>query len=631
MDILDNVQKAVKSTIKTLESAGCTSTRPKQQTGSQPWKPAAVKGAIYRNKIMHFKEPIETGGFKRHSGNRVDDWALKNFFSTGEAICRFCFRLASDTSGVFVILNDRIRENYFELTAKELASDPGMPELLCPDCDQNLSSAVETRRKVVEAENKLVELRKSTPVEENESEPETDRMMEPEVEIKSEPMDEEYQPPSVPSPCDYPLLSDDALQTKEGYSIIVGSDGETFYSCSLCNQTFNDKEEQRSHFVIDPAHLILPDMPKSYPCEECSTVLSTTQSFKRHKLVMHGENITCDQCGLVLSCKAIDDHMKTEHPGEFYTCDLCNETFTQVQEIQQHLITQHDKEKPYKCAHCDLWFEEKVYRRIHVNQKHKIQSDWGCLHCGLKCGTKQALKLHLAECVKVIEEETGVKIKMETKVCEICNDTFMNRNDLANHKLRMHTSKYDCPLCASKFTIKKKFEAHVKRHKNVPRPYKCDQCDASYGKPAHLQSHVIRTHTKNFKYHCQYCLKGFIQVGEKVAHERTHTGEKPVACSMCEKRFARQEQLRRHIKRTHSKRKMFRCQWCQRDLSDSRKLFDHVNKFHPEEYNSDVDLDSWSYEIEPEIPDSQVTMPGRPLNYIRPESTASMAITEEAK
>lgn len=434
----------------------------------------------------------------------------------------------------FKIINDRIRGMYAELTAKQLCAD-GMPELLCPACDQNLTSAVETRRKVIEAESKLVEhlSKKREPSSASsssgaESSGGEDSILEPECEIKSEPMDEDYLPPSVPSPLSDdpdPEELDEILRMKEGYLVGVAEDGAVTYSCTVCNLTFDNKELQSRHFTTEAVHQQLKS-PKSFPCDECNTVLSSGGSFKRHKLTQHGETVTCEHCGLVLTSKAIDDHMRVEHPDKSYVCDLCNESLSTILSIRQHILSKHDKEKPFKCAHCDLWFEEKVYRRIHINQKHKIQSDWGCLHCGLKCGTKLALKTHLAECVKVIEEETGMKIKMETKVCDICNDTFMNRNDLANHKLRMHTSKYDCPLCASKFTIKKKFEAHVKRHKNVPRPYKCDQCDASYGKPAHLQSHVIRTHTKNFKYHCQYCLKGFIQVGEKVAHERTHTGEK---------------------------------------------------------------------------------------------------------
>lgn len=70
----------------------------------EAWRPAAVKGAIYRNKIMHFKEPIPTTGGSCHKVNRQEEWALRNFFSTGEAICRFCFRLASDLNGeVFVV------------------------------------------------------------------------------------------------------------------------------------------------------------------------------------------------------------------------------------------------------------------------------------------------------------------------------------------------------------------------------------------------------------------------------------------------------------------------------------------------------------------------------------------------
>lgn len=149
MDILNNVQKAVKDTIKTLENAGVGDnttitlskflthqSRPPSRLKHQnvmsnkmkitknpltlarhssnktsmlagSWKPAEVRGAIYRNKIVHFKDPIPTSGTLRTA--RTNEWVLNHFFQTGEAICRFCFKMANGSNGLVFVVS--IRKN----------------------------------------------------------------------------------------------------------------------------------------------------------------------------------------------------------------------------------------------------------------------------------------------------------------------------------------------------------------------------------------------------------------------------------------------------------------------------------------------------------------------------------------
>lgn len=128
MDILNNVQKAVKNTIKTLETAGggvnsikiskppidivshdkklIKAKSPRKlghcQRLTDKWRPAKVQGAIYGNRILHFKDPIPTTG---RPTERTDEWILQHFFNTGEAICRFCFRVASSADGIVFVVN----------------------------------------------------------------------------------------------------------------------------------------------------------------------------------------------------------------------------------------------------------------------------------------------------------------------------------------------------------------------------------------------------------------------------------------------------------------------------------------------------------------------------------------------
>ncbi len=64
------------------------------------------------------------------------------------------------------------------------------------------------------------------------------------------------------------------------------------------------------------------------------------------------------------------------------------------------------------------------------------------------------------------------------------------------------------------------------------KPYKCTVCDETFSHSGALKRHVL-THTGDSTSQCKVCGHGFSTVSSLKTHMMTHTGEKPYKCTVC--------------------------------------------------------------------------------------------------
>ncbi|XP_038837409.1 uncharacterized protein LOC120034833 [Salvelinus namaycush] len=135
-------------------------------------------------------------------------------------------------------------------------------------------------------------------------------------------------------------------------------------------------------------------------------------------------------------------------------------------------------------------------------------------------------------------------------------DQVLNSNDRARAQAGGETSgntkekRFLCMFCNKGFSCPQKVERHQRIHTGE-KPYSCPQCEKRFSRQDHLKLHQ-KVHTGEKPYSCPQCHMRFTQAGNLKMHLKVHTGERPFACTHCGKKFSERRYLRIHQQKNHS-------------------------------------------------------------------------------
>lgn len=104
-------------------------------------------------------------------------------------------------------------------------------------------------------------------------------------------------------------------------------------------------------------------------------------------------------------------------------CRQCGHVFAQPADLKKHVLTVHDKKRPFQCEQCGKRFGEKGNMSKHMKSVHMNQRDFACSQCSSKFAFKDGLQRH----IRLVHE------KQRPFSCSRCGSSFKQVSQLRRH------------------------------------------------------------------------------------------------------------------------------------------------------------------------------------------------------
>lgn len=243
------------------------------------------------------------------------------------------------------------------------------------------------------------------------------------------------------------------------------------YNCNFCNYESTNKSTFHSHISRKHSakHVVrrrikrrtIPK-PQELSCDTCGFKCQSRRRLKEHLDRKHGSEFKfhCEYCDKKFKVKGdMRLHVRFKHKESPIICDVCGKTCSNSNSLYVHQKWAHFKPK-YECEICKRRMVTQENLDQHILLQHERRESFVCEECGKSFSENHRLKQHMMT-------HTGDR----PYDCHICGKAFARRTAYRQHLL-IHTGKrpYICDICGKAFTQKPGLICHRKSHPGVHPP-----------------------------------------------------------------------------------------------------------------------------------------------------------------
>ncbi|XP_057664934.1 zinc finger protein OZF-like [Diorhabda carinulata] len=308
------------------------------------------------------------------------------------------------------------------------------------------------------------------------------------------------------------------------------------------------------------------------------------------------------------------NQMNDQEKVNSWECIVCFESFKLNSDLTDHL-RRHIGIQSFTCSVCFESFTEKNLLIQHIDTHNKVSRDISqsksIVNSDLIDTSEEAEllqnidkiideKIRYSQIENINQDNDSSDIEVETfSQCTLCAKEFSSTVELAAH-LQKHIKlkPFDCTTCLVSFSNKNQLLKHVKVCEEIPESgnknlglnnkklkkcngkkcHICNICERQFASNTNLRKH-LRYHIGEIKYVCSYCEKGFVQGHALRTHLRKHTGEKPYQCEICSKSFSSKSNRDNHVM-AHNNQYKFKCEKCDKTFIKKINYKSHLKKHY---------------------------------------------------
>ncbi|XP_031846019.2 uncharacterized protein LOC116432788 isoform X7 [Nomia melanderi] len=190
------------------------------------------------------------------------------------------------------------------------------------------------------------------------------------------------------------------------------------YSCDVCEFKCQNRRRLKEHLERKHAS------EYKYDCEYCGKKFKVKGDMRLHVRFKHKEGpIVCDVCGKTCSnSNSLYVHQKWAHFKPKYECEICKRRMVTQENLDQHILLQHERRESFVCEECGKSFTENHRLKQHM-MTHTGDRPYDCHICGKAFARRTAYRQHLLI-------HTGKR----PYICDICGKTFTQKPGLICHR-----------------------------------------------------------------------------------------------------------------------------------------------------------------------------------------------------
>ena len=256
-------------------------------------------------------------------------------------------------------------------------------------------------------------------------------------------------------------------------------------------------------------------------------------------------------------------------------------------ETPRHTFSSIDLEKVkplFQCLTCARCFVDQenlesheVDHFIHVEEQRELSKKAKDSELKKESSTNRSI----TDSSKEKENEINNRIE-----CELCGKTYKTKASAKTHIARFHERKIgiatslQCNHCDQTFKSYELLRTHLS---NVKKGLVyCTVCDRRYYRRDELRKHILFAHEKEKReFVCTICKKAFVLncfLNRHIRH--VHEKLKSVKCELCSKKFPQLQNLQKHFENVHLKLKPFTCEICGNPFAQKSSLGLHQKNIH---------------------------------------------------